>query len=414
LRLPSHAGRALVSATLLSAFLALLYELDRRGLAPSLLRLARGPAPVVLGLAAAAAFACALAPIAARRAILLAAALIAAPVALGAPALALLGYAACVIALARAGIPLLARLAIALLAWLPLPVARTAWLDGDAQADTILLAIVWAGQLYAAFYVIVERERELPAQRTTVVTDAFYLLALPRLVAPFFQPISPRQLAGCERPAPGPRVLRRAAGLAGYAAASSVLAVLLGELAPQIASRPLALAVQFCAFYARATCTIFTAIAVFRLLGYDLPSGFRQPFLSRSFAEFFRRYNHYVRDAVVSLFYFPLLGRLRHGLPARAASIASAYIAIAAGSFALHDFLIPMATTVHPQSTAAHFLDPVRVAAFVALWTLIIVPTAGLAPRREPPRSRARTIAAIAAFNAVYFALWYLQEVVRG
>jgi hypothetical protein len=414
LRLPSHAGRALVSATLLSAFLALLHELDRRGLDPSLLRMAHTPLWVVYGLAAAAGFACALAPIAWRRTILLSAALIAAPLVLGAPALALLGYAACVIAIARAPIALLARLAIALVAWLAVPLARNLWLDGDAQADTIVLALVWAGQLYAAFYVIVEREREPPGQRTTALADAFYLLALPRLVVPFFQPISPRQLARSERPDPPAGLLRRAAGLAGYAALSAVLAGVLGDLAPRIEHRPLALVVKFVAFYARATYTIFTAIAVFRLLGFDLPSGFRAPFLSRSFAEFFRRYNYYVRDAVLSLFYFPLLGRLRHGLRPRAATIISAYLAILAGSFLLHDLLIPMATTVQPGFTAVYYLDPVRLAGFVALWTLIIVPTAGIAPRREPPRSRTRTILAIAAFNLVYFALWYVQEVGRG
>jgi hypothetical protein len=414
LRLPSHAGRALVSATLLSAFLALLHELDRRGLDPSLLRMARSPLWVVYAGTAAAAFACALAPAAWRRTILLAAALIVAPAVLGVQALVLLVYAVCIIAVARAPIAVVARLATALIAWLSVPLARNLWLDGDAQADTIVLALVWAGQLYTAFYLIIEREREPPPQRTTVLADAFYLLALPRLVVPFFQPISPRQITRCELPDPPIRMLQRAAGLAGYAAACAVLAGVLGDLAQRIAIRPLALVVAFCAFYARATYTIFTAIAVFRMLGFDLPSGFRTPFLSRSFAEFFRRYNYYVRDAVLSLFYFPLLGRLRHSLPPRAATIASAYIAILVGSFALHDFLIPMAVTAQPRFVIGYYLDPVRVAGLVALWTLIIVPTAGIAPRREPPRSRARTILAIAGFNLMYFALWYLQEIGHG
>jgi hypothetical protein len=414
LRLPSHAGRALVSAALLSVFLAVLHELDRHGLVLSVLRTAHAPIAVVYGVVAAAGLACALAPARRRRRILLGAALIVAPIVLGAWVLALLGYAACVIALARARFALLGRLAIAAAAWLAVPLARIAWLGGEAQADTIALAIVWVGQLYAAFYLIIERERALPGRRPRIVTDAFYLLALPRLVVPFFQPISPRQLVRSERADPPWPMLRRAAGLAGYAALSAALAWTLDDVAHRLEPWPLALAVRFCGLYARITYTIFTAVAMFRLLGYDLPSGFRAPFLSRSFAEFFRRYNYYVRDAVLSLFYFPLLGRLRHGRSPRAATIASAYTAIFVGSFLLHDLLIPMATTIEPSSAVGHYLDPVRLAGFVALWTLIIVPSAGLAPRREPPRSRARTILQIVAFNAVYFALWYVQDVGRG
>jgi hypothetical protein len=243
-----------------------------------------------------------------------------------------------------------------------------------------------------------------------VVADAFYLLALPRLVVPFFQPISPRQLAYCERPGMPAGKIWRAAGLAAYAAGVAVLAWTLGDLARQISYRPVVLVVQFCQFYARVTCTILTAVAMFRLLGFYLPSGFRTPFLSSSFAEFFRRYNYYVRDAVLSLFYYPLLGRLRHSLSPRVATIVSSYVAIVVGAFLLHDVLVPMATTIEPSSTLRYYLDPVRIAGFLALWTLIIVPTAGLAPRPAPPRSRTRTIIGIVAFNLVYFVLWYAQN----
>lgn len=401
-----------MSAALLTVFLAALYALDRYDVEPSMLRNAGSAHVVVYAIAAAAGVGCAFAP-ARRRAILLAAAALAAPIALGAWSAVWLGYAACVIAAARARVPIIARLAACAALWATVPLARWRWLDGEAQADTIILAILWAGQLYSAFYLVVERERELPAQRSTVVGDAFYLLALPRLVTPFFQPISPRRLARSERAGATPDMIR-AAGLAAYAAGLAVIAWALAEAAPRIAPRPLALAVELCAFYARATYPIFTAVAMFRLLGFELPSGFRAPFLSRSFAEFFRRYNTYVRDAVLSLFYFPLLGRLRHRLPPRAASVVSAYAAIAVGSFVLHDLLIPMSTTIEPGSTVGTYLDPVRVAGFVTLWTLIIVPTAGIAPRREPARSRTRTILAIAAFNGVYFALWTAQHLGRG
>jgi hypothetical protein len=413
-RLPSHAGRAFASATLLSGFLALLWALDRRDLDPSAIRMAHAPIALVYGVVAIAGFVCAVAPARWRRQILLAAAVVAAPLALGAWSLAWFGYAVCVIAVARAPLAVFARLAIALIAWSVVPITRDVWLDGAAQAETIVLAIVWAGQLYSALYLIVERERESPAARSTALADAFYLLALPRLVVPYFQPISPRRLARCERPDLPAVTVWRAAGLAGYAAGLAVLAWTLAEVAPQVEPRPLALAVRFCRFYAHATYTIFTAVAMYRLLGFDLPSGFRMPFLSRSFAEFFRRFNHYVRDAVVSLFYYPLLGRLRLSLPPRAATIVSAYVAIVVGSFLFHDVLVPVSIAIEPGSTIGYYLDPIRVLGMVALWTLIIVPNAGIAPRRPTPRSRARTMLEIAAFNAVYFVLWYAQEVGRG
>lgn len=414
MRLPSHAARALVSATVLSLFLAVLYELDRRELVLSILRLARAPSSLVYGLVAAAAFACAFAPAARRRLILLAASLIAAPLVLGPWAILLVGYAAAVIAVARAPIALGARLAIAVVAWAALPIARWGWFDGETQLATIALAIIWTGLLYSALYLLIEREREEPERRPSAIDDGFYLLALPRLVAPFFQPISPRQLARGERPRMPARLVWRGAGLAAYAAVSAALGWTLPEMARTVDSWPLATGLRFVGLYARLTYTIFTAVAIFRLLGFSLPSGFRAPFLSRSFAEFFRRYNHYVRGAVLSLFYYPLLGRLRRSMPPRAASIVSAYAAILVGSFLLHDLLVPVSLAIEPSSIIGHHLDPVRVGALLALWTLIILPNAGIAPRRLPPRPLARVILSIAAFNVVYFAIWYAQEVGRG
>jgi hypothetical protein len=171
---------------------------------------------------------------------------------------------------------------------------------------------------------------------------------------------------------------------------------------------------RFVAGYAHLTYTIFLAVAVYRLLGFELPSGYRRPFLSQSFGEFFRSFNHYVRDAVLSLFYFPILGHLRHHARPRLATIGAAYASIVIGSFLLHDLLVPFAISVEPVGTFAFFLDPVRVASMVAMWTLIIVPNAGIAPRRRAPRSRLRIVASVIVFNLLYFALWLALREGRG
>ncbi|MFN0245627.1 MAG: hypothetical protein ACKV2T_01880 [Kofleriaceae bacterium] len=415
MRWPSHSRRAFAAAALVSVFLALLYWLDQRGWNPSLLRMAGESQQLAAYIAvAASAFVCALAPTTWRREILLVSALVIAPLVLGAWSLLVFAFVAFVIGVARApgSVPL--RIAIVGVAWAALPVARVYWLGTDAQVATILVMMLWTGQLYSAIYLIVERAREPEAERTTARSDAFYLLAPPRLIVPFFQPISPRQLAAAIRPEMPLSLLKRSAGLAGYALLVAVATPQLGVLAERQAYYAVEVAITFVHVYARMTFTIFLAIALFRLLGFNLRSGFDAPFLSRSFAEFFRRFNYYVRDAVLSLFYYPLLGHLRTKFSPRVATIISAYVAILVGSFLLHDVLVPMSLTIAPHDPLRYYLDPVRVAGFFVLWTLIIVPTAGIAPTRPPPMSRTKAILAIALFNVVYFALWYAQHVGRG
>src|SRR5262249_36632915 len=148
----------------------------------------------------------------------------------------------------------------------------------------------------------------------------------------------------------------------------------------------------------------------YRLLGFDLPSGFRRPFLSQSFGEFFRSFNHYVRDAVLSLFYFPMLGHLRHHARPRIATIGAASASIVIGSFLLHDLLVPFAISVDPVGTFESYLDPVRIGSMFVLWTLIIVPNAGIAPRRRTPRPVIRVVVSVIVFNVLYFAIWFAQR----
>jgi hypothetical protein len=168
---------------------------------------------------------------------------------------------------------------------------------------------------------------------------------------------------------------------------------------------------EYLAFYARVAHQIFLAVAVFRLLGFDLSSGYRRPFLSHSFSELFRRFNHYVRDAVVSLFYFPLIGHLRGRMSARAAAIVASYVAIFVGSFVLNDLLVPVAVSIDPVEAAAYHANLVHVASLLLYWTLIILPSAGVAPgRRAPPADRRRRWLQIAAVNVVFFGIWWLQR----
>jgi hypothetical protein len=252
-----------------------------------------------------------------------------------------------------------------------------------------------------------------------VAFDVFYLAALPRIAVPYLQPISPSLIAARERPGMPWRVVWRGAGLGAWGAVSAVAAWRLVRTVGAI-HHPTVHAIvhqrlvfellRFIAGYAYLTYTIFLAVAVYRLLGFELPSGYHWPFLSRSFGEFFRRFNHYVRDAVLSLFYFPMLGHLRHHARPRIAAIGAAYTSIVIGSFLLHDLLVPFAISVDPVGTFALYLDPVRVGSMLALWTLIIVPNTGIASRRRPPRSRIRVVVSVIVFNVLYFAIWLAQR----
>jgi hypothetical protein len=151
------------------------------------------------------------------------------------------------------------------------------------------------------------------------------------------------------------------------------------------------------------------AIAAFRLLGFSLRPGFRWPFLSRSFAELFRRFNFYVRDAVVSLFYMPILGHLRHRLPRRAASIVAAFTGILIGSFLLQDLLIPCGIAIDPVDTLGELLRPHRILAMVTFWCLIVIPNAGIIPRRRAPVGRLRAAFQVVLVAATFVALWYFE-----
>jgi len=130
---------------------------------------------------------------------------------------------------------------------------------------------------------------------------------------PYFQPISPSLIAARERPRMPWRVVARGAGLGAWGAVSAVAAWQLvstvGTLQhPTVhANRAPAPRVRVAALHRRVRTPHvhdLLAVAVYRLLGFELPSGFRRPFLSQSFGEFFRSFKplRARRGAVAVLF----------------------------------------------------------------------------------------------------------------
>ena len=334
------------------------------------------------------------------------------PAILGLSGLLVVGYAAVVIALAQPRRFLGWRVAAALLVWAGLPIACWTILPRALSSGPLRpVIVVWASLAYAAIYVLVEQRRAAPG-RFRFWDHLFYFTALPRLVMPFFQPISPSLVKGTNVPM-DLRLFGRTIALGLYGAGLLLVAAL-SRSAPRWHEPTLQFARAFLAYYAAAAGHIFVAMAAFRSLGIDLPSGFRWPFLSRSFAEFFRSWNHYVRDAILSLFYFPLVGRLRRHLPKRAVEIVAPYLAIFIGAFVMNDALVPIVTSPAPLPALARAANPVHMAVLLAYWSAIILPRQ-LWRRRHPlPVSGWRRWLSTAIFLALYVAIWRLAWGAHG
>jgi hypothetical protein len=270
---------------------------------------------------------------------------------------------------------------------------------------------VWVGLVYSALYLLVEHRRAAPS-RFSFWDDLLYLTALPRLVMPFFQPISPASVKSTAGDM-DLRRFRRAVGLGLYGAGLLVF-VGLSRGMRRFDDVNLQAAREFPVYYAAAAGHIFVAVAAFRSLGMDLPSGFRWPFLSRSFAEFFRRWNHYVRDAVLSLFYFPLIGTLRRWLPRRAAEVLAPYLAIFLGSFVLNDALAPVVTSADPLGALRRVASPLHLGALFVYWSAIVLPRTLWHRGRTLPQSGWRRWLATAIFLLLYSLLWRVIYATRS
>jgi hypothetical protein len=101
---------------------------------------------------------------------------------------------------------------------------------------------------------------------------------------------------------------------------------------------------------------LFIAIGNLRLLGFELGSGFRRPFLSRSLGDFWQRWSYYFRDAALRLFYNPALDVLRRRLPLSLAHGLSVALAFA-GLILLRSVAVPISvsnTPLSPFSDSSH------------------------------------------------------------
>jgi hypothetical protein len=300
---------------------------------------------------------------------------IACVVQLGLQSLAIFAFSALTIGVARLKFPVFPRAAFLVAIWLALLVPKF-WMTKDELIETVFLYVCWAGFPFAAVYLVVERARGA-LDKLSWFDEALYLLVLPRFITPFYQPISVAKFFASERPGPNIRLALRALALGVYGAALQIVLVKVAfaPLRPGIPDpQPSAVLLNFVLVYAHNAGGIFCGVALLRLFGFDLGSGFRLPLISRSFGEFFRRWNYYIYEEVFSLFLLPLAARLRRWLPDTAATIVAAYCAIIIGAFCFTVLMVPSSQLPYPKAVFEQLSRPKTFVMYGLYYSAIILP----------------------------------------
>ena len=300
---------------------------------------------------------------------------------LGWDALGVLAFSGLVLGLSRLGGPVLLRVLCALAVWTAALLPKYD-LSFQQFAEHIAFYVFWAGAAFSAIYLIVERSRGA-LERSSWLEDVTYLIALPRLLMPFFQPLSPSMFWASQRRGVDPKLALRGLGLG---VLGIVLFFVMRRMPYIQPPRPDAVqaahsvpellipAHNLVFIYASNASAIFCAIGLFRLLGFDMGSGFRYPLASRSFAEFFRRWNYYIYEEVKSLFFFPLMARLRQWLPERLAAVVASYVAIFLGTFGLNAVVVPASLNADPLISLSRTFTLEYIGFHALYWTGIVLP----------------------------------------
>jgi len=270
------------------------------------------------------------------------------------------------------------KLLVLLGVWLLLIVLRwaaPAWLRLQFGA----WGLYWTCIPPAVIYLVVERSRG-QLRDVSRAHEWEYLLALPRFLLPFLQPIGARAFISSRKTSQTPRLALRAFGLSLYAAAG-LWVLKATHFAVKSPSDDFSLVLhgpQILAncvlVYAVNASYIFCAVAMFRVLGHDLGSGFRFPFLADSVGDFYRRWNYYFYEYVSSIFYVPLVSWLRRRFPLGLAYILAGYPSILLGVWAVDNVTFQLAVSRGPGSAIEQMTNGRELAGYAAIWTLIIVP----------------------------------------
>lgn len=250
------------------------------------------------------------------------------------------------------------------------------------------LSLYWACLPPAVIWLVVERARGL-LNDVQPCDEWAYFLAMPRFVLPFLQPIGAARFMRSQRELLTPRYSLGALGLGLYAILCFWIIVFthysvksptdelsLVHHGPRIAR-------NLARIYAFNAGQIFCAVAILRMLGYDLGSGFRYPLLASSFSDIYRRWNYYFFEYATSIFYFPLITWLRARLPLWLAYVIAGYVSILCGVWLVDNVFAQLPMGRFGVQMLEQVTNWQELTGDLLAWSLIIWPQVLLGPFRR-------------------------------
>jgi hypothetical protein len=327
-------------------------------------------------------------------------------------------YAWLTIAVSRTKWPTWQKLTLVLGVWLGLALLKWVLPRGSHVYFLSVLSMYWACIPPAIICLVVERGRGQLGSLTPT-DDWTYLLSLPRFFLPFGQPIGAKRFTESQRPLFTPRLAISALGLGLYGA---LLQWLVKDLDYMVKVQEISLwDVQHLPrlinnallIYCVNAAQIFCAVAVFRLLGYGLGSGFRFPLFASSINDGFHRWNYYYYEFVSTVLYLPLASKLRRWMPLWLAYILAGYPSILLGVWAFDNIAFQVAFGWNSTPLRNELSNWREFVGYLAVWTVIILPHVALAPLRRFRKHLwwriAGHVLTIACGTAALVALYYLR-----
>jgi hypothetical protein len=213
------------------------------------------------------------------------------------------------------------------------------WLHAQFTSESFLTSMLYSGFWVSMFYpsLILLQIKEPLAFTDSLAAQLFIV----KWAQPYFQPISPQAILASITPRQSLMSFVGALWLFVW----GKLCLSAGPLVTSSPSTPFALGVVQLIFktYAFGAGQLFVSIGLARAMGFNLDRGTHFPFLAKSFSDVYRRWNTYVREAVLTLVVRPYYERF--GPPkSRIGNMMLRFGAIVLGSYVLNHLLVPQAS----------------------------------------------------------------------